>query len=1489
MSLNWGNLRAWNGSVNIAFEKLCCQLAEYEQIKNKYKFTTKGTRDAGVECFWKLTDESEWGWQAKFHLTPPDNSQWQNIDRSVKTALEKHPKLVKYIVCIPIDRDDPRIDSESFMDKWDDRVEKWKGWADENGMQVEFKFWGEYEIFERLSLEQHVGRRKFWFNEDWFSLKWFKKHFKEQRRKAGNRYTSQIHVDLPIVEKFNSLTRREAFYKKLKDYLSSVKDNQKYIYHSDIKFLDKKIADSFEDNIGEIYKRIEEIVHLNYEPIQFEGLVSITSEVIAQVECFIDLITTKKKSKKKSRKNLQEKDFRNLKYHLRQLLHSLNNLIDYCSSKEAKLSNKKALLLTGTGGIGKTHLLCDVAKERIKSELPTLLLFGTDFTHAEPWSQINQIIQLGENRQELLGALDAAAQAKSTHALIIIDALNEGRGKTIWEYQLGGLLEVLKDYPRISIALSVRTTYRKAIINDNLIDDLLIEIFHEGFADHEYKATEIFFDHYDIERPQVPLLIPEFSNPLFLKLFCIALQNESKHKVEEGIKGITSVYNFFLDSINLKLSSIDLLDFDPKDKKVQKAVQALAKELATTADRYLRRDKAKKTVNNFLPNRSYDKSLFKNLISEGILREVPIYKSNSEWEEGIDFAYEKFADHLIAKALITQYLDNNSFEELIKDRDKLWDRGVIDALSIQVPERLNKELIDLLSEKEINHYHLESFVESIKWREVNTIDAHTLDIINKRIIADWHLRDELLDCFLTVSTNPNHPYNANFLHNHLHHNFTLAERDSWWVRYLHYHFNERSSVKRVVDWAWSDNDKSHIKNESILLCGITISWFFSSTNKKLRDQATKALVVLFTPRLELFIKLFKMFRGIDDPYILERVLAAGYGACMRSRDKKAKAQLAKTIYSEYFKAKNPPTHLLSRDYARGIIENVIKDSPISKIEISNIRPPYVSQWPSFIPQKKELEKLYKKNKDEKETQSDLEKSGIFFSVYGGDFGRKKIQNEFGSYNWSCERLGQSQTTKEKVYEYLKSLTQRQFNLIEEYLEYLSIRKEKYLRSGWDDKKNVKGKSYTRRQFSKKVEVKENYFLRSIGKKKRMEYDEFVKLFLLNPDYNKDSFNADLAKRWILNRILNIGWDKELHGDFDQLIRNYQRGIVDKISAKYKWIAFYEFLGIVSDNFKYNGDIGSNTNENYEGPWQLICRDIDPSITKKRGRADNWNANTLSWWFKVDYQKWYDEKKDKEWLNSIEDLPKLNGLIEIDNPNNGSKWICLDTYVSWDQRKPDDNIRPEKPVKELFYSLKTYLIDKKNLEKLYDWAKTQVFYGGWMPKSHNEYSLYLGEYYWSNSFRTIYENASWKKEVYRNEGELIPGRILNTCYNFLKEDATDYSLTDSIKIKLPTFEIFKKMNLVWYGTEGLYYDQDGELVVCDPSVHETGPNALLFRKNSLSDFLKKNNYALFGTVTGEKYIHTPKMNDYRGRLEISGAYCYKDGKLEGFVDGQFKEH
>src|SRR5439155_8024657 len=94
-----------------------------------------------------------------------------------------------------------------------------------------------------------------------------------------------------------------------------------------------------------------------------------------------------------------------------------------------------------------------------------------------------------------------------------------------WTKLLAGMLVAVARYRHVGIGITVRSSYEATTIPDGLVSEKLIRVVHEGFSDKEYVAMQTFFDHFGIEHPSVPLLAPEFQNPLFLKIFCQSLKN----------------------------------------------------------------------------------------------------------------------------------------------------------------------------------------------------------------------------------------------------------------------------------------------------------------------------------------------------------------------------------------------------------------------------------------------------------------------------------------------------------------------------------------------------------------------------------------------------------------------------------------------------------------------------------------------------------------------------------------------------------------------------------------------------------------------------------------------------------------------------------------------------------------------------------------------------------------------------------------------------
>ena len=173
----------------------------------------------------------------------------------------------------------------------------------------------------------------------------------------------------------------------------------------------------------------------------------------------------------------------------------------------------------------------------------------------------------------------------------------------------------------------------------------------------------------------------------------------------------------------------------------------------------------------------------------------------------------------------------------------------------------------------------------------------------------------------------------------------LANRDAWWSTFLHQEWGRERAVDRIVNWALA-NDKSAVDDEVIRLVGILLAWFFTTSNRFLRDKATKAMVRIFESRLQLLRGVIKIFVNVDDPYVTERLYAVAYGCAMRTTNDDALRDLAQDVYVWVFEAGRPRPHILFRDYA-GVVEMALYRGAHLNIDVDKVRPAYRSDWPSF--------------------------------------------------------------------------------------------------------------------------------------------------------------------------------------------------------------------------------------------------------------------------------------------------------------------------------------------------------------------------------------------------------------------------------------------------------------------------------------------------------------------------------------------------------------
>ena len=109
------------------------------------------------------------------------------------------------------------------------------------------------------------------------------------------------------------------------------------------------------------------------DEIDFTSIKKLASELYFVTYEYIDVLRSIK-SEQKQKSYSQDYDYR--RHDLNELERTISSLERLLESKATLLANVSALLLLGKAGTGKTHLLCDVAQNRIQSDLPTVLLLA---------------------------------------------------------------------------------------------------------------------------------------------------------------------------------------------------------------------------------------------------------------------------------------------------------------------------------------------------------------------------------------------------------------------------------------------------------------------------------------------------------------------------------------------------------------------------------------------------------------------------------------------------------------------------------------------------------------------------------------------------------------------------------------------------------------------------------------------------------------------------------------------------------------------------------------------------------------------------------------------------------------------------------------------------------------------------------------------------------------------------------------------------------
>lgn len=1254
--IDFARIRPHAGSRNAGFEELCCQLAGLEGRSSGAVFYRKGRGgDAGVECFLRAADEIETGWQAKY-VFEWSASLASQLDDSISSALEKHPKLERYIVCLPFDPPDARVGrARSQLSKWEAWAKKWKDKAENDGRKLDIVLWGHSALAERLARDNpaYGGRLLYWFDEHVLNNEWFRAKFEKSRSGLGSRYTPETNVKLPIRRDLMAFARSPELANELEEWSFDLQEKGMHAIRS----LEAAAKEGNNPPSEELRAAIAAFTTLlPKEPVAPEDSFNLDAWREAVVHTLRHCrkawswVYELPEDEKRSASGSTPAD--SARHFLSGLTELLREIIDELNSQRWQLTNPRQVLLVGDAGTGKSHLLADIAQHHIDSGWPALLVLGGTLNDSEPWRQVMTEFDLPSTEQvtHFLASLDAAAETAGVRALICIDALNERHGLDIWPSRLAGFMRELAPFSRIGLILSCRTTYVSYVIPDTISVQELPRVHHHGFEGDGGAAAQTYLDMRGIVRPGAPNLVPEFNNPLFLKTCCDFLDKTGTNELPRGLRGITAIFAFYSDAVARALNA--RLRLDPRLHVVPKALNALVDKFTEKGEGYLDRDDAIILFEAIHPsNNMLERSLLAQLEAEGVLSIELETRDDGSHGELVRFTFERFSDHAIATRLLDDHLDNANPSASFAHGMALCDiafgeesyrrGGVIEALAIQLPERASVELPDLFVGEDLPWVAREAFLESLLWREQKRFTNRTMELVQK--LGGPERVNSLL---IAVATEPDNIFNAHFLHRQLL-KMPMPERDRVWSLFVAGKTTEDSApIETLISWAFQ-NGMLAVDEDRAELAGIALSWLCSTSNRQIRDRATKALACLLVHRLALAGMLIKKFAVVDDLYVQERLAAAAYGAALQGTSPDL-GSLAAAVYETFFESGAAPCNELLRDHARGILHYAVWRGKHAT-DLKRAGPPNSSPWPLEFVSDEQVES-YKQDYGNGMFTDAIVSS----TVDDGDFARYIIDSLAG--HWLAAPIGTTAppTHEEIARAWISILnnagTEAQKNAFACILEAARPLDGK---TGWHEEPDDPGLRAAEQAFRETItgEAWEDY---------RVRARSFVNHVMFATDRYRDKraarFNSPWARRWVCKRAHDLGWTPERFGKAERDLNvSYDRAEhkIERVGKKYQWLALHDLASRMADNLVFEESHRSRDDEErvpYLGAYQVGIRDIDPSLLVARTHYDGWAQWPRTWW--VPFQPTMRTVPPAErlaWRDTEQDLINTPSLIELTDP------------------------------------------------------------------------------------------------------------------------------------------------------------------------------------------------------------------------------------------------
>ncbi len=1089
--------------INVHMEDLVCGILNLLGYGNFENANIKNQNEKGFDLFDGTT----------YIQVTSDTS----VDKVKKTIENIKICKIKNIKMLYLSDKKPNRRKETFTGKYEDFNPKQQ--------QICFKDFID-KAEQEDSIESLYKFLESQLNYDIPNIEWFKTDFDHKISLVKDRYRPTQNIQIDENDRFKQFLFKSESSRliELIRELESVNENTLL---SDFKYnlegMPKYMGSSNSYNVDEVKSLVEFLLSMKQSIIGLiENYFNNNESINEVIKCF-DIYSNKKFSEKyyKFYGDGVEKlyDVIKLDKILLELNRELKNYLEF--------ENQSIFFILGETGIGKTHFLFDMCKLSLDNGFRSKIILGRTIKYS-----LEEVKNVQVKEKFDLDKICKSLDFSQENSYLFIDGINESNYfKENFEDFMTKINYYTEEYPNIKIILSLREEYINIF---NIYEySNSYHFYLKGFGNYDIQET---LNNYNIVLPSNEF----FTNPNYLFMFCETYKGEKISKLPT----IEALFKKYLDS---KKSEILKLFNYKNSKKVSD--KRLYEKVIDGISKYRFDNNISELLNN-TDNILINIENFQ--LNSDLLNDVIIYMEECGlieiYNEDFSFTFNVVQDYLDSKYT----LENNL--EIINDGQLYMMAKLLPILKKQ--EIFQYENINL----EIEYSIYDSFLNSLSEREdnniipditLNKVEIIFYELVNniekfKKLDKNYKESKEFIQYKNNLESFWNNLIGGSLYSKKIFEcisklllSLSLPVRDIMFTTYVNNLYDYNKSI--LIDKFFQNRIENLRDAEEFFLL-----MFLCSSNRELRDNLTKKLIVYYENKLyELIETTKKYFLNINDDYILERITSIVLGVLYRNIEINFNVELFDVLNQIY---------LTSSNYL--VLSNI--NQSISRLNLVNNK--------NYNLENKEInfnEPLGNEFNKLKEVNS-----RVSFSIANNkgyqpydDWGRYYIEGKFESF------VKPTGFDKEKAYQdFRKSLSNEQINKLDFY-----------------ESENNKVEFI----FSEKMDIDEYGYIKGFPViKKDLELEEFLNqddviLYDEIVDKKEEYIPVLEGKKLddkIASEIINlvgdyIGYD--VINVYSFWRNNYYDSgrsthIRERLSKKYQWISYYKLVSQLAFNFKVKG-------------------------------------------------------------------------------------------------------------------------------------------------------------------------------------------------------------------------------------------------------------------------------------------------------------------------------